>query len=87
MYLHELFTEFILISGYDPKNFCEVALDIQLLAKKIVGRNLFINDFDIQEGKYVVELAQSSLETIDRNGQVSSRRVRQWGGGLQTPMY
>ena len=56
--LHELFTEFILISGYDPKSFRKVALDAQLLAKKIVGRNLFINDFDIQEGKYVVELAQ-----------------------------
>ena len=58
VYLNELFTEFILISGYDPKSFRKVALDAQLLAKKIVGRNLFINDFDIQEGKYVVELAQ-----------------------------
>ena len=64
--MHELFTEFILISDYDPKSFRKVALDAQLLAKKIVGRNLFINDFEIQEGKYVVELAQSSLGTIDR---------------------
>ena len=58
MYLNELFTEFILISGYDPKSFCKVALDAQILAKKTVGRNLFINNFDIQERKYVVELAQ-----------------------------
>ena len=30
-------------------------------------RNIFINDFDIQEGDYVGELAQRSIGKIDKN--------------------
>ena len=61
MYLHghfnhdahtsQLFTEFISKSGYDPKNFLGVAIDDLPLVEEIVERNIFIYDFDIQEGE------------------------------------
>ena len=71
MYLHghinlnahtsQLFTEFIAKSGYDPKNFRGVAIDELPLVEGIVERNVFIYDFDIQEGEYVGELARRSF--------------------------
>ena len=66
MYLHghsnldahtsQLFTEFISKSGYDPKNFLGVAIDDLPLVEEIVERNIFIYDFDIQEGEYVGDI-------------------------------
>ena len=61
MYLHghsnldvhtsQLFTEFISKSGYD---------DLPVV-EGIVERDIFIYDFDIQEGEYVGELARRSI--------------------------
>ena len=72
MYLHghsnldahtsQLFTEFISKSGYDPKNFRGVSIDDLPVVEGIVERNIFIYDFDIQEGEYVGELARRELE-------------------------
>ena len=53
-----LFTEFISKSGYDPKNFRGVPIDDLPLVEGINERNIFIYDFDIQEGEYVGELAR-----------------------------
>ena len=71
MYLHghinldahtsQLFTEFISKSEYDPKNFLGVAIDGLPLVEEIVERNIFIYDFDIQDGEYVGELARRSI--------------------------
>ena len=71
MYLHghsnldahtsQLFTEFISKSGYDPKNFRGVSIDDLPVVEGIVERNIFIYDFDIQEGEYVGELARRSI--------------------------
>ena len=76
MYLHghsklnahtsQLFTEFISKSGYDPKNFCGVAIDDLPLVEGIVERNIFIYDFDIQEGEYVGELARRSSGNFEK---------------------
>ena len=76
MYLHghsnldahtfQLFTEFISKSGYDPKNFCGVAIDDLSLVEGIVERNIFIYDFDIQEGEYVGKLARRSIRKFEK---------------------
>ena len=57
----QLFTEFITKSGYDPKNFHGVSIDDLPVVEGIVERNIFIYDFDIQEGEYVGELARRSI--------------------------
>ena len=57
----QLFTEFISKSGYDPKNFLGVAIDDLPLVEGIVERNIFIYDFDIQEGEYVGYLARQKI--------------------------
>ena len=76
MYLHghsnldshtsQLFIEFKSKSGYDPKNFCGVAIDYLPLVEEIVERNIFIYDFDIQEGEYVGELARRSIGKFEK---------------------
>ena len=76
MYLHghsnldahtsELFTEFISKSGYDPKNFRGVSIDDLPLVEEIVERNIFIYNFDIQEGEYNGELARRSIGKFEK---------------------
>ena len=51
------FTEFKSKSGYDPKSFRGVSVEDLPVVDEIVQRNIFIYDFDIQEGEYVGELA------------------------------
>ena len=60
------FTEFITKSGYDPKNFRGVSVEDLPVVEKIIERNIFIYDFDIQEGEYVGELAQRSIGRFDK---------------------
>ena len=62
----QLFTEFISKSGHDPKNFLGVAIDDLSLVEGIVERNIFIYDFDIQEGEYVGELARRSIGKFEK---------------------
>ena len=76
MYLHghsnldahtsELFIEFISKSGYDPKIFRGVSIDDLPVVEGIVERNIFIYDFDIQEGEYVGELARRSIGKFEK---------------------
>ena len=88
MYLHghsnldahtsQLFTEFISKSGYDPKNFREVSIDDLPVVEGIVERNIFIYDFDIQEGEYVGELSRRSIGKFEKNGEIAK---------IQQPYY
>ena len=76
MYLHghsnldahksQLFTEIISKTGYDTKNFRGVANDDLPLVEGISERNIFISDFDIQEGEYVGELAGRSFGKFEK---------------------
>ena len=52
------FTEFVSKSGYDLKSFRGVSVEDLPVVVEIVQRNIFIYDFDIQEGEYVGELAR-----------------------------
>ena len=76
MYLHghsnlnahtsQLFTEFISKSGYDPKNFRGVSIDDLPVVEGRVERNIFMYNFDIQEGEYVGELARRSIRKFEK---------------------
>ena len=67
----QLFTEFISKSGYDPKNFLGVAIDDLPLVEEIVERNIFVYDFDIQEGEYVGELARRSIGKFEKTKKIA----------------
>ena len=60
------FTDFTSKSGYDPKNFREVSVEDLPFVEEIVQRNIFIYNFDIQEGEYVGELARRSIGRFDK---------------------
>ena len=60
------FTEFVSKSGYDPKSFLGVSVEDLPVVEEIVQRNIFIYDFDIQEGEYVGELARRSIGRFDK---------------------
>ena len=62
----QMFTEFISKLGYDTKNFRGVAIDDLPLVEELVERNIFIHDFDIQEGEYVGELARRSIGKFEK---------------------
>ena len=64
------FTEFVSKSGYDPKSFRGVSVEDLPVVEEIVQRNIFIYDFDIQEGEYVGELARRSIGRFDKTGKL-----------------
>ena len=60
------FTEFISKSSFEPKNFRGVSVKDLPVVEEIVQRNIFIYDFDIQEGEYVEDLARRSIGRFDK---------------------
>ena len=60
------FTDFISKSGYDPKSFRGVSVEDLPAVEEIVQRNIFIYDFDIQDGEHVGELARRSIGRFDK---------------------
>ena len=62
----QLFTEFISKSGYNPKSFRGVSINDLPLVEEIVERNIFIYNFDIQEGEYVGETAKRSKGKFEK---------------------
>ena len=62
----QLFTQFISKSGYDSENFCGVSIDDLPLEKEKYERNIFIYDFDFQEGEYDGELARRSIGKFEK---------------------
>ena len=60
------FTDFISKSGYGPKHFRGVSVEDLPVVEEIVQRNIFIYNFDIQEGEYVGELARRSIGRFDK---------------------
>ena len=60
------FTEFITMSGVDPKNFRGVSVEDLHVVEETVQRIIFIYDLNIQEGEYVEELARRSIIRLDK---------------------
>ena len=59
-------TDFISKSGYGPKIDRGFSVEDLPVVEEIVQRNIFIYDFDIQEGEYVGELARRSIGRFDK---------------------
>ena len=59
-------TEFITKSGYDPKSFLGVSVEDIPVVKEIVQRNIFMYDFDVQEGEHVGKLARRSIRKFGK---------------------
>ena len=62
----QLFTEFVSEFGHDPKNFRGVSIEDLPFLEVIVERNIFIFDFDIQEGESVAELVRRSVGKFEK---------------------
>ena len=60
------FSEFISKSDYDLENFRGNSVEDLLVNEEIIERNIFIYNFDIQEGEYVGELARRSIGRFDK---------------------
>ena len=60
------FTEFVSKTVYDPISFRGVSVEDLPVVEEIVQRNIFIYDFDNQEGEYVGELARRSIGRFDK---------------------
>ena len=63
-HISRYFTNFITKSGFDPKTFRGASVVDLTDVEEIVQRNIFIYNFDIQEGDYVGELARRILEDM-----------------------
>ena len=53
-------------SGHDPANFLRVSIEHIHIVQELIERNIFINNFDIQEGKNIRELAQKIIGKITK---------------------
>ena len=62
----QLFIKFVSKSGSDPKNFRGVSIDDLVFLEGINERNIFINDFDIQEREYVREIALRTIGNFEK---------------------
>ena len=60
------FTDFISKSVYDPTTFRGVSVEDLPVVEETVQRNIFIYDFDIQEGEFLGELARRSIGRFDK---------------------
>ena len=60
------FTEFLSKSRLEPKSFRGVSVKDLPVVEEIVQRNIFIYDFDIQEGELVGELARRNFGRFDK---------------------
>ena len=54
------------MTGYDLNNFRGTSAEYLPVVMEIVDRNIFMHDFDIQEGEYVGEIARRSIGRFDQ---------------------
>ena len=60
------FTEFISKSGYGPKNFRGLSVEDTTVVENFLQGNIFIYNFDIQEGENVEELARRFIKNSEK---------------------
>ena len=60
-HISRYFTEFLTKSSHDHKSFHKVSVGELPFVEETVQRNIFIINFDIQEGEYVGELTRQSI--------------------------
>ena len=63
----EKFHNFITASGCDPESFTGVSFDQIPIIEELIKQNIFIYDFDIEDGEIIGELVRRSVERYDEN--------------------
>ena len=63
----EIFHNFITVSGCDPESFTGVSFDQIPIIEELIKQNIFIYDFDIEDGEIIGELVRRSVERYDEN--------------------
>ena len=63
----EIFHNFVTASGCDPDNFRGVSFDQIPIIEEQIKQNLFIYDFDIEDGEIIGEIVRRSIERYDEN--------------------
>ena len=63
----EIFHNFITASGCQPESFTGVSFDQIPIIEELIKQNVFIYDFDIENGEIIGELVRRSVERYDKN--------------------
>ena len=63
----KIFHNFVTASGCDPENFTGVSFDQIFIIEELIRQNIFIYDFDCEDGKNICELVRCSVERYDEN--------------------
>ena len=63
----KIFHNFVTASGCDPENFTGVSFDQIPIIEEQITQNIFIYDFDIEDGEIIGELVRRSVERYDEN--------------------
>ena len=63
----EIFHNFITVSGCHPESFTGVSFDQIPIIEELIKQNIFIYDFDIEDGEIIGELVRRSVERYDEN--------------------
>ena len=64
---NKIFHNFVTASGCDPDNFTGVSFDQIPIIEELIKQNIFIYDFDIEDGEIIGELVRRSIERYDEN--------------------
>ena len=63
----EIIHIFITASGCDPESFTGVSFDQIPIIEELIKQNIFIYDFDIEDGEIIGELLRRGVERYDEN--------------------
>ena len=63
----DIFHNFITVSGCDSESFTGVSFDQIPIIEELIKQNIFIYDFDIEDGEIIGELVRRSVERYDEN--------------------
>ena len=61
------FFNFVTASGCDPDNFTGVSFDQIPIIEELITQNIFIYDFDIEDGEIIGEFVRRNVERYDEN--------------------
>ena len=63
----KIFHNFVTASGCDPEHFAGVSFDQIPIIEELIKQNIFVYDFDIEDGEIIGELVRRSVERCDKN--------------------
>ena len=64
---NKIFHSFVTARGFDPERFAGVSFDQTPIIEELIKQNIFIYDFDIEDGEIIGEHVRRSVERYDEN--------------------